>query len=241
MDFLGRIDIVLKSGRGEQGEMIGQFKNFFSKDDNSIEGKLKKLQKLDSDLSVFGASSHCYKTNPPLSKKEIEDFEFQNGIQLPEEYKYYLGTIGNGGVGPFYGLYALENNDGNHPDLRKSFSYNRKMPLVMAEFYDQIPSDISEEEHERLLEEVYAKADSGIIFLATEGCGMYSVLVVNGEEYGNVWYYDLANDAGLYPLINPVTGTSLNFKEWYELWLNCSLEYFSKGKKTFQSYSDFIV
>jgi hypothetical protein len=69
---------------------------------------------------------------------------------------------------------------------------------------------------------------------------MYSALVVNGEEYGNIWYYDLANDAGIYPLTSPVSGKPMGFWEWYELWLDSALHYLETGEEGFSSYADFI-
>ena len=35
-------------------------------------------------------------------------FEEKHNLLLPEEYKFFLTQIGNGGAGPYYGLYSLD-------------------------------------------------------------------------------------------------------------------------------------
>lgn len=65
-----------------------------------------------------------------------------------------------------------------------------------------------------------------------------SILIVNTDDeetYGTVWYYDLANDAGIYPLINPVTHKTMSFLDWLEYYVDKTLElddsdYFSYGE-----------
>jgi hypothetical protein len=51
---------------------------------------LDELGRRDPRREVFGAASHEYKLNPPLSASVIEAFEGRHGISLPEDY--YLGT-----------------------------------------------------------------------------------------------------------------------------------------------------
>ena len=46
----------------------------------------------------------------------------------------------------------------------------------------------------------------------------------DAETYGTVWYYDLCNDAGIYPLINPVTKLTMNFLDWLEYYVDKTLE-----------------
>ncbi len=205
-----------------------------------IKNKLKKLESLDADRRIFGAESHRYKINPAMADERIDAFEKRFSVKIPVEYRLYLQKIGDGGVGPFYGLYELEYNDDQSPDPAKVFEYVRQKPFRVADFYDSIPDDISEDDHERMLEDVYETATRGLIFLATEGCGIYSVLVVNGKEHGNVWHYDLANDAGIFPLRTPDSGKPMRFFEWYETWLDRSIDSLKTGKDGLSSYAEFI-
>ena len=69
---------------------------------------LEKARATDADLKQFGAEHHKYQWNPPASLKEIEAFERETGISLPDGYRNFLLQAGNGGAGPFYGLFSLE-------------------------------------------------------------------------------------------------------------------------------------
>ncbi|MDU1909755.1 SMI1/KNR4 family protein [Fusobacterium sp.] len=207
-----------------------------------IKEKLKKLIELDKKFSIFGSNSHKYVFNSKLTEEELQKFEEKNKIVLPEEYREYLKSIGNGGAGPFYGLLELEDNDNNSIDLSREFPYTYEEPLNLFEVYESMNEidDDNEEEQDRFLNEIYGKSLRGIKFLAHEGCGMYSVLVVKGKEYGNIWYFDFANDAGVYPLTSEKTGKSMKFFEWMELWIDKSLAHVEKRNKELEGYAFFI-
>jgi hypothetical protein len=49
-------------------------------------------------------------------------------------------------------------------------------------------------------------------------------LVVNGEEYGNIWTDDRASDAGIRPSYELSNKEKITFLNWYELWLDNSLK-----------------
>lgn len=69
--------------------------------------QLKRAGEKDSDFSRFGADDHKYRLKPPASEETIAAFETRFGIFLPEGYRNFLLWVGNGGAGPFYGLYSL--------------------------------------------------------------------------------------------------------------------------------------
>ena len=70
--------------------------------------QLKRAGEKDSDFSRFGADGHKYQLRPPASEKAIAAFETRFGVSLPEGYRNFLLWMGNGGAGPFYGLYPLK-------------------------------------------------------------------------------------------------------------------------------------
>ena len=67
---------------------------------------------------------------------------------------------------------------------------------------------------------------------------MYRTLTVNSgdrETYGTVWYYDLANDAGILPLLHPDSHRPMCFLDWLEYYVDRTLElddreFFSYGQ-----------
>ncbi len=73
-----------------------------------IPKKLLKLAAADEKRYVFGADSHKYRLNPCLTESAVARFETENRIQLPADYRAFLLQVGNGGAGPFFGMYRLE-------------------------------------------------------------------------------------------------------------------------------------
>ena len=69
---------------------------------------LNKARSVDKYCNQFGADEHKYQWNPSASVEEVEDFEQKIGVRLPEEYRNFLLLAGNGGAGPYYGLFSLQ-------------------------------------------------------------------------------------------------------------------------------------
>ena len=75
---------------------------------------------------------------------------------------------------------------------------------------------------------------------------MCSILIVNSDDkdtYGTVWYFDLANDAGIFPLLNPVNKKTMNFLDWLEYYVDRTLElddddFFTYAELTGPYYDD---
>ena len=55
-----------------------------------IKTKFDRLKQLDKNFEVFGSEKHKYLFNPTKSEKELIDFEKNNSIKLPVEYKEFL-------------------------------------------------------------------------------------------------------------------------------------------------------
>lgn len=73
-----------------------------------IDRLLEQARKRDVRNEVFGASSHKYRLKSPASETAVQEFERNHGIRLPEEYRNFLMLVGNGGAGPYYGIYGLD-------------------------------------------------------------------------------------------------------------------------------------
>ena len=66
------------------------------------------LQQMRSSGSrVFGADGHHFVLNPPLPEAEVIAFEQYHRVTLPSDYRYFITHVGNGGAGPFYGIFPL--------------------------------------------------------------------------------------------------------------------------------------
>lgn len=78
---------------------------------SKLRKQLKRAGEKDAERFRFGADSHNYQLEPPASEATIVDFEERLGISLPEGYRDFLLWMGNGGAGPFYGLYSLGEAD----------------------------------------------------------------------------------------------------------------------------------
>src|SRR5690242_11984863 len=79
-----------------------------------IKGSLALLRTHDPELSLFGAMGHQYQLHPPLAKSHVQAFERQHGICLPDDYRCFITTAGNGGAGPYYGVFRLGERDDLH-------------------------------------------------------------------------------------------------------------------------------
>jgi len=171
---------------------------------------LGQAKEKDRDLQRFGAYSHQYKLSSPASEEQVRVFEEQEGIRLPEEYRDLLLFAGNGGAGPYYGLYGLEKLKQELHD-----SHGDRLYDVQAE--PVIYPKMSDEDWERAtaLEE---KGEGphlygGVLPIESQGCTLMTGLIVSGPYRGQVVYYD-EDYCG-----QPFFVREKGFLAWYERWL----------------------
>ena len=182
--------------------------------------------------NTFGAESHEFMLNQPLTEDKVGSFEVAYKIVLPTDYKTFLTQIGNGGAGPAYGVFKLgemddswdhkswEENDGFIGILSLPFPHSE----AWNDLHDRPDYDIEDEELLKAQIEVFEERyfDSslvnGAIPICHFGCDIRHWLVISGSETGNVWCDDRANTTGIYPL---QTGKKhrMSFMEWYLEWL----------------------
>ncbi|MEG4089545.1 SMI1/KNR4 family protein [Microcoleus sp. Pol12B4] len=157
---------------------------------------LERLRQADKNLRVFGTNFHQYKQGPTLAEAELQSFEQEHQVKLPEDYRLFLKEIGNGGAGPFYGLEPLE-EAAQYRDLSKPFPFTKA-----TDFY-------SDEELEP-----WGDRDEypGVLELCHQGCAIYCYLVVNGPAYSTIW----VGKEDFYPM-------ELSFGRWYRCWVEKAL------------------
>ena len=162
----------------------------------------------DPDLARFGAYSHQYKLAAPAGEEAIQEFEEQQGIRLPEEYRDFLMLVGNGGAGPYYGLYGLK---ALKEDLSDSHGGVMEEPVIYPKMSEEEWDRMVDPEGRRKGEEVHPYA--GILPIGTQGCTLMTGLMLAGPYRGQVVYYD-EDFCG-----PPFFAREKGFLEWYERWL----------------------
>ncbi|OWA33481.1 hypothetical protein B9G55_22750 [Saccharibacillus sp. O16] len=162
---------------------------------------------------VFGASSHQYKLNEPLEPKAVEAFERKHGIELPEELTNFLTVIGDGGAGPQYGIYRLEQMEEESARLaepcllRPGFTDGewRQLEALCEKQAEQDGDEAYDADGQRMFQ--------GTLCLGTQGCTYDTVLVLNGPYRGRIVYIDRDYQ-------KPIFTYEENFLNWYEHWLD---------------------
>ncbi|XTB53428.1 SMI1/KNR4 family protein [Fusobacterium nucleatum] len=205
-----------------------------------IQQKLAQAKAADKDLEVFGASSHKYHLNPPVSEAEVLAFEEKYGVSLPEDYRAFVQTIGDANAqkldtmaGPYYGLYAFGTQvdellyKGSETYLKAPCALSPNMiqeewealssTLLMDEEEDEDDFEDEEEVDTTETEEEYTrqcgKVFGGLLPLGSQGCAYYHALVLTGSYAGRVVNVN-------WDLLKPVFAFETNFLDWYERYLD---------------------
>jgi hypothetical protein len=149
------------------------------------------------------------KLNPPLTEAEVEAFEIEYEISLPDDFREFLIQIGNGGDGPpEHGLIKLgelkENDVPNYLVNGYGDRLKKEFPFKEHWIWDGA-------EDEPGIEEKLAATELGCLALGTDGCGMFWLLVVNGDSKGQIWQ---TTEMGIQPCL-----PRLSFTQWYKNWL----------------------
>ena len=159
---------------------------------------LEQARAKDPDFVRFGAYGHKYRVSAPASEETIQSFEEQQGIRLPEEYRDFLLFVGNGGAGPYYGLYGLETQEKELHDSHARLYRVQEEPVIHPK--------MSNEEWDRMIgvdpegrsgggpggsgrgEEVHPYV--GVLPIGSQGCTLMTGIMLAGPCRGQVVYYD---------------------------------------------------
>lgn len=194
-------------------------------DVSRLQSKLAELRRRDTQFRVFGASTHRYLLHPCLSEHQVQEAEARYGITLPEDYRRFLLFLGNGGAGPEYGIFPLENSlEHSVKDIRLL-----REPFPHVQAWNLTPHDVGQggDNNYAAFEEAYFQETyvQGALQINEVGSGTYTLLVITGRERGYLWSNDRASDAGIGPLRGPHDRNGrLSFFAWYDRWLDRSLD-----------------
>jgi len=191
------------------------------------------LNEREYPVSSLGVEFPGYHLNPPLSESEVEAFEKQHQIRLPEDYREFITTVGNGGGGPWVYFHGLNKSSKDLDketwdekrigDLSEPFPFTERWNLPVS-FWNELPRwsrktpreeiEKIEAEARRIVFERYytPKIMPGAIPLNGHST-LQEVLVVTGSERGHVWEDRRKEQEGVFPKLNP-DETRMSFTDW---------------------------
>lgn len=173
---------------------------------------LEQARTKDPDFARFGAYSHQYELAAPATEKAIRKFEEQQGVRLPEEYRNFLTFIGNGGAGPYYGLYGLKALEEDLSDSHGVRLYRvMEKPVIYPKMSEEDWDRVADPEGRKKGNEPHPYA--GVLPIGTQGCTLMTGLMLAGPYRGQVVYYD-EDFCG-----PPFFVREKGFLSWYERWL----------------------
>ena len=188
-----------------------------------IRVKLDQLRSLDTSFGIGQASVHRYELNPPAPNATVTELEKIHKVSLPDDYRLFVTAFGNGGAGPDYGLFTIEESFADHLHPGLPFPYESAMRVPYSD--DQTEEDVKQ------LGAFFADScnNYGKLVIGEMGCGIMIDLVVNGPSKGQVWIDDRTYEwGGLYPYDQFDTTQPLRFLDWYEMWLDQALSHFDR-------------
>ncbi len=194
---------------------------------------MEKIESLPAKLAGTKRGEFIPRWNAPLKEETVADYERSRGVKLPEDYRRFITSAASGGDQPFYGLYGLTDT---LPDYCPAVRVDKKFPCTVRKPFDI--DGLTDGEYDFFFTDGEDAIDRGYVRLCHEGCGIYSILIVNSDDkdtYGTVWFYDLDTDYGAYPLINPKTGGAMGFLDWLEYYADRTAglgdsDYFTYGE-----------
>lgn len=164
-----------------------------------------KLQQVRArGLTCFGANGHHFQLNLTLSEDEVLAFEQEHGVELPADYRMFLTQVGNGGAGPYYGLYPLE---------KWNAIAGQEIPGQLASVCPILPEHADGTNLSKKLNCEWEDCFRGTIALCNQGCTYAAAMIVTGPHRGQIVYF---NEEG--PACYFIDHT--DFISWYERWLD---------------------
>lgn len=215
-----------------------------------VREKLSELARADPEFTIFASGRYKYKLNPTLSQSELQRLEAEHGFRCPESYRAFLMQLGNGGAGPFYGVFPFgEIDDGAGTKSWSGLKLRPGAPFphthacngweACVEGYPGAPEydDFDDEdayfealsefetEHWIPIFSIYFDElglSTGALPISRRGCGARDWLIVTGPEAGHVWHDRSADHGGVAP-VTLGDKPRATFADWYMNWIDGSL------------------
>jgi hypothetical protein len=196
-----------------------------------IRPALRQLQNSKSKPRASGIESHGFRLNPPLTEREVQQFECSHNVLLPADYRFFLLQVGNGGAGPYHGLFKLGEMDEGRGHVRwredEGLIGTLSAPFPHVEPWNDLngmPDEDGDDADWSAFDARYWSAENvnGAIPICHRGCALRQWLVLTGPETGSIWCDDRADYKGFYPL-QQHDRKRVTFLDWYRTWLDDAL------------------
>ena len=129
--------------------------------------------------------------NPPAAIEEVRAFEQEMHVTLPEDFVRYLTELGNGGIGPDYGIWSLDEMRKHNPYAPKSGDLP---PMIggglSAEKWKMFAEKAENADDDDEIEALEQQLIAGGIFIGTPGCTMDTLLMCRGAAAGETLVVD---------------------------------------------------
>ncbi|MDR6762920.1 hypothetical protein J2Y38_003138 [Flavobacterium sp. 2755] len=142
---------------------------------------------------------------PVALEKDIQIFESKFNVTIPEDYRWFLLNVANGIVNKNqWGFNLIEKIDFIE-FFYKDNEFNPSIPFELtnkvvfssgSDYKEAYPYEITFDEDYDIFDKGYS---NGQIHIAGYGCGTTAFIVINGNEYGNVWVDDFSSNNEVYP------------------------------------------
>lgn len=170
---------------------------------------VKQAGMVDKNRKVFGSEKHNYQLNPVIPLSEVQAYEQKHNIKLPSEYVFFVTQVGNGGAGPYYGIYGI------HVDKHYLASY-AGTPLLSSKLTkDMWAEKLAPMDDDDCPDEVFDQIEEEILrgttSIGTQGCFYETLAIAEGDEENRIFYINCDWDSEAMPF-----DTKMSFLEWYE-------------------------
>ncbi|KAB2352603.1 SMI1/KNR4 family protein [Actinomadura rudentiformis] len=164
-----------------------------------IEGRLSRVA---AKIEAVGL-----RLNDPVPPSAVVAFEERNGIRLPDDYRAFITTLGNGGPGPYKGLEPLDTGVTSH-QFAGEFPYhpeNLSEPFEATywSYWNDFCGTLMLNRQERIEWDYHEDAEPR------------TLLVVSGPGRGRMVMVDWERE-----YFGPIYHPAPDFLAWYEEWLD---------------------